>query len=299
MSEQVEPQAPPPVITADPVEIAEGVFVIPDGRVPLVPNVGIVIGERATLVVDTGMGLQSAERVLQHAKRLSGGRRLFLTVTHFHPEHGYGASVFADEATIVYNRTQRDELRRRGAPYVELFKTFGPAVAAELEDVVFVDPHVVYDGAAEIDLGGRVARLLTWGLAHTQGDQAVLVDGRVLFGGDLFEERMFPIVPFFPPDDTEVDGDHWIEILGQLVALDPAIVVPGHGAVSDAGLIADVRDYLAFVRAAAARGVLDGRPVDDIVAEVEAAAVTQWLDWENPEWIGFAVRAFSAQAERA
>lgn len=297
MSEQAEPQAPPPVISGDPVEIAEGVFVISDGRVPLVPNVGIVIGERAALVVDTGMGVRSAERVLQHARRLAGERRLLLTITHFHPEHGYGASVFADEATIVYNRVQRDALRRKGAPYIELFKGFGTAVAAELENVVFVDPHVVYDGEAEIDLGGRTARLLTWGLAHTAGDQVVLVDDRILFGGDLLETRMFPIVPFFPPDDTEVDGDRWIDVLEQLLELNPAIVVPGHGEVTDAGLIADVRDYLAFVRAEVARGKGEGRPVDDVVAEVEGAAAERWADWDNPEWIGFAVRAFTAQAD--
>ena len=59
MSENVA--APPsPVISADPVEIADGVYVIPDGRVPLVPNVGIVLGARAALVVDTGMGLRTA-----------------------------------------------------------------------------------------------------------------------------------------------------------------------------------------------------------------------------------------------
>ena len=37
-------------------EIAEGVWVIPDRRVPLVPNVGVVVGDDAALVVDTGMG---------------------------------------------------------------------------------------------------------------------------------------------------------------------------------------------------------------------------------------------------
>ena len=296
MSEQAEPQAPPPVITADPVEIADGVFVIPDGRVPLVPNVGIVLGTRAALVVDTGMGTRSAERVLSAAKRLAGDRRLLLTVTHFHPEHGYGASVFTDEATIVYNRSQRDELRRKGAPYVEMFKTFGPAVAEELEGVRFVDPHVVYDGAAELDLGDRTVRLLEFGLAHTAGDQVVLVDDQVLFGGDLFETRMFPIVPYFPPDDTDVDGDHWIDVLGKLIALEPAVVVAGHGEVTDTGLIEDVRGYLEFVRSEARQGVEAARPMDDVVAGVERSAAERWPDWDNPEWIGFAVRAFSDRA---
>lgn len=299
MSEQAESQAPPPVITGDPVEIEEGIFVIPDGRVPLVPNVGIVLGERAALVVDTGMGTGSAQRVLAEAKRLADGRPLLLTLTHFHPEHGFGASVFVDEATIVYNRTQRDDLRGKGAGYVELFKTFGPAVAAELEAVEFVDPHVVYETAAEIDLGGRTATLRTWGLAHTGGDQVIVVDDRILFGGDLFETRMFPIVPFFPPDDTDVDGDHWIEVLGELLRMEPAVVIPGHGEVTDAGLIEGVRDYLAFVRDEAQRGVDEGRPVDDVTAEVERAATERWADWDNPEWIGFAVRAFSASEQPA
>jgi glyoxylase-like metal-dependent hydrolase (beta-lactamase superfamily II) len=107
---------------------------------------------------------------------------------------------------------------------------------------------------------------------------------------------MFPIVPFFPPDDIDVDGDRWIEILGELLRMDPAVVVPGHGEVTDAGLIEGVRDYLAFVRDEARRGVGEGKPVDEVSAEVERAATERWADWDNPEWIGFAVRAFSAGA---
>jgi len=129
---------PPPVIENEPTEVADGVFVIPDGRVPLVPNVGIVLGDRAVLVVDTGMGPRNGETVRGHAERLASGRRLFLTLTHFHPEHGYGAQAFADRAVTFYNRTQLEELRQKGAGYLELFKTFGDTVAAELEGVELV-----------------------------------------------------------------------------------------------------------------------------------------------------------------
>jgi len=48
----------------------------------------------------------------------------------------------------------------------------------------------------------------------------VLIDDRVLFGGDLFETRMFPILPYFPP----FHGDRWIEALDELIALDIQIV---------------------------------------------------------------------------
>ena len=82
---------PPDVDPAGLLEIASGVFVIPDRRVPLVPNIGIVLGEEAALVVDTGMGPANGQRVLDAARRVAGARKLILTITHFHPEHGFGA----------------------------------------------------------------------------------------------------------------------------------------------------------------------------------------------------------------
>ena len=44
---------------------------------------------------------------------------------------------------------------------------------------------------------------------------------------------MFAIVPYFPPDDIDVDGDKWIAVLERLEALAPEIVVPGHGSVGE------------------------------------------------------------------
>ncbi len=295
MSEN-QPEPPAPIVQGDPVQIADGVFVIPDQRVPLVPNVGFVRGERALLVVDTGMGPAAGAAVLEHAIRLAEGRLLLLTLTHFHPEHGFGAQAFAGKATIVYNAAQRDELRQKGEAYAGMFRTFGETVAAALEGVHLVDPDVVYDGgSAEIDLGGRTARLLTWGRAHTAGDQVVWLPAeRVVFGGDLFETRMFPIVPWFPPDDTDVDGAAWIAVLEAILALEPAVVVPGHGEVTDASLIRDVRDYLAWMQTEAGRLKSAGASADEAVAELEPLALERWRTWDNPEWIGFAVRAFSA-----
>ncbi|QDK35723.1 hypothetical protein DM450_23645 (plasmid) [Sphingomonas sp. IC081] len=47
----------PPTIRLETLRsIAEGVSVIDDPRIDYVPNIGIVEGSRAILVVDTGMG---------------------------------------------------------------------------------------------------------------------------------------------------------------------------------------------------------------------------------------------------
>src|ERR671917_2363654 len=115
----------PPVVGGNPEEVSDGVFVIADRRVPLVPNVGVIVGDRAALVADTGMGPRNGVVVLEAARELAGDRPLFLTLTHFHPEHGYGAQAFLEAATIVYNREQRDEFHEKAAGYLEKFRGFG------------------------------------------------------------------------------------------------------------------------------------------------------------------------------
>lgn len=280
-----------PLVRGEPVEVADGVHVIADNRVPLVPNVGIVLGDRAALVVETGMGRRNGEYVLKKARELAGTRPLFLTTTHFHPEHGFGAQAFRGAATVICNREQRDELRRKGSGYIEMFKGLGPHIAAELDGVELVEPDVVYDGEAEIDLGGRRVRLTAQGPAHTVGDQTMLVDGRVLFTGDMAETRMFPIAPHFPPHDADVDITGWIAVMDRLIAMEPAVVVPGHGEVTDVSLLRDIREYLKFVHAEATGHKHAGADVAAATADISARARQRWSGWENPEWIDFAVRA--------
>ena len=193
-------------------------------------------------------------------------------------------------STIVYNRGQLDELRAKGPGYLAMFSGFGPHIASELADVRLTEPDLSYTGRLDIDLGGRTATLRTHGPAHTAGDQTVLIDDRVLFTGDLVETRMFPITPYFPPHDIEVDPGRWITVLDDLIALDPAIVVPGHGEVTDLATIRAVRDYLRHVSAEAARLHAAGATLDEATGTIEQDARSRWADWDNPEWIAFAVR---------
>jgi glyoxylase-like metal-dependent hydrolase (beta-lactamase superfamily II) len=288
----------PPAPHVDPgalKEIAAGVFVIADRRVPLVPNIGIILGHDAALVVDTGMGPINGQKVLDCAKRLAGERPLILTLTHFHPEHGFGAQVFKGAAKIHYNRAQHDELRAKGEGYLGMFKTFGPGVAAVLEGTQLVQPDEIYEGTStSIDLGGRTVELRTWGLAHTAGDQVVwLPQERILFTGDLAEERIFPIFPWFPPTDADIDGARWAQILTELVSWKPAIVVPGHGDIGGAEILTAVRDYMVDLSNRVAAERTSGKDADAIVASLGPQLRAERPDWSAPEWIDFAIRYYS------
>lgn len=278
--------------TGDEQEIAPGVHVVPDRRVNLVPNVGIVLGDDAILVVDTGMGPANGRLSLEAARRLGGDRRLFLTLTHFHPEHGFGAQSFADEATIVYNRAQAEELAADGQEFIAMFSEFGPEVAELLADVEIVQPHQTYDGTLTLDLGNRTVELREFGGAHTHGDQVVLLPAEgVLFAGDLVENRFFPIV-----FGDVANGPAWIETLDRLEELGARTVVPGHGEVGGPELIQSLRAYLVEVRDAVAARIGQGQDVETIAAELGPEIRARYESWDNPEWIDFAIRNFHREA---
>ena len=68
------------------IKISPHVYVIPDESARGVPNVGIIVGSRATVVVDPGMGLKSGQAVVHEVAKISKNTEVYLVNTHFHPE---------------------------------------------------------------------------------------------------------------------------------------------------------------------------------------------------------------------
>jgi glyoxylase-like metal-dependent hydrolase (beta-lactamase superfamily II) len=267
-------------------EIAPDLLVIPNDHVDLVPNIGVVGGTEAVLVVDTGIGTVNAAQVLAFAREAAKGRRLYLTTTHFHPEHAFGAQAFAGEATYLVNRGQAADLATRGPGYLEMFRGLGEPIARRLDGVHLPTPDEVYDGPRDLDLGGRTVRLRPTGRGHTAGDQVVEVpDAGVLFTGDLAETGQFAIFPWFPPHDTDVSGVGWLAVLDRLVSTGPRVVVPGHGDIGGLPVLTDVRDYLRELRDETWRRRDSAMDSEQLVAEVRAVLVERHPEWAGREWI--------------
>ncbi|MEV4969559.1 MBL fold metallo-hydrolase [Streptomyces scopuliridis] len=288
---------PDPVVrVTDVQELARDLVVIPNRQVQLVPNIGVIGGRDSVLVVETGMGPGNAEKVLEFAAGYAKGRRLFLTTTHFHPEHAFGAQTFAGEATFLVNQAQAEDLKVKGPGYVDMFKGLGEPVARQLEGVTLAQPDVVYDRSYDLDLGGRVVQLRATGRAHSRGDQVVRVpDADVLFTGDLAEAGQFAIFPWFPPYDTDVSGTRWLSVMQRLAAEGAAVVVPGHGEVGGPRLLADVRDYLRLLRDETWIRRDSAVSEQTIVDEISALMIERHPEWAGRDWIEKGVRCLCAE----
>lgn len=277
-------------------ELDRDVVVVPDRRVQLVPNIGVIGGRDAVLVVETGLGPRNAEKVLAFASEYAKGRRIYLTTTHFHPEHAFGVQEFAGEATFLVNRAQAEDLKVKGPGCLDMFRGLGEPVARQLEGVVLPEPDLVYDDAYDLELGGRVVQLRATGRAHSKGDQVVRVpDAGVLFTGDLVEAGQFAIFPWFPPYDTDVSGTRWIAVMERLAGEGARVVVPGHGAVGGPELLADVGDYLRLLRDETWVRRDSAMSEETIVEEVRAVMIERHPDWAERDWIDKGVGCLCAE----
>lgn len=260
-------ELPDPLIRPDTLHrLSEHVHLIPDGSRLRVPNVGIVVGERRALVVDTGMGAENGARVLAAARSVAGDRPLLLLTTHTHPEHDLGAGAFPAEVVLLRARSQVRELETTAPAVADDFRAASPHYRRLLDGAVFRSADIVFDDALELDLGGVAVRITAMGTNHTEGDTAALVrEDRVLFAGDLAMAG----APSFASPHSRVGP--WLRSLERLRATAPVIVVPSHGPTGGPELIdayeVHLRRVLDRVVHLRAEGVAPDEVVQTVVAE--------------------------------
>lgn len=220
-------------LSEDAVKVSEHVWQIVGW-----PNVGFVVGKDSTLVVDTGLGPRNGATVAKVAKRLAPGNKLYLTTTHFHPEHAGGVAGFPDGTILIRPKVQQDEMNKHGEEMIRLFSSRNEKWKEFLVGAKLRDPDKTFDKEHELDLGGGVkARLLWFGGAHTKGDELTFVlPDKTLISGDVVQNKVVPNI--FGDGGTP---SSWIAVLDEVEKLGAEHVMPTHSPVGDGSLVAKVR----------------------------------------------------------
>ena len=219
-----------PMLGEDTVKVSEHVWAIMG-----FPNIGIVVGSTGTLVVDTGLGPRNGATAAKVAKKLAPRNKLYLTTTHFHPEHAAGEPGFPSGTILIRDKVQQDEMDQHGEEMIALFAGRSEQNKELLANVKLRRPDETFDREKVLDLGGGVkARLLWFGGAHTKGDELTLVEpDKTLISGDVVQNKVAPNI--FREGGTPAS---WIAVLDQVAKLGARHVLPDHSAPGDGSLVA-------------------------------------------------------------
>jgi len=279
-----------PMVQAEGIEkISAHVYVIPDNNVPGVPNVGIIVGDTGTLIIDTGMGKANGEIILAAVKKVSGDKQLYLVTTHIHPEHDLGAHAFPDSTKMIRAQAQIDEIADVGLRTAEAFSSRSETNRKLLEGAEFRKADIIFNDTYALDLGGLKVTLMAMGPNHTPGDTVTYIEqDKVVFTGDVAMQAL----PAFASSNSSVS--HWLASLARLDTLDANIVVPSHGPIGDKGFIENYSKFLSAVKVRTAALKSEGKSLEQVTEMLSAELAT---DFGSSRRMGSAISAAYREAD--
>lgn len=258
-------------LAAEVIEVADGAFayVQADGGWFL-NNAGFLRGPDGLTAIDTCATERRTRAFVEAATRTTGQSVLRVVNTHHHGDHTYGNHL-VDGATVIGHDGVRAALLRWQEPPAPVYWT-----EVDWGSIRPNPPVLTFADRLQVHLERTSCEVRYVGTpAHTLSDSIVwLPEERVLFAGDLLFNGVTPLM-----SQGSIDGA--LAVLNELEAMEPHVVVPGHGPVGGPEVIGDVRRYLLKVVDLAAAGLSAGLKPLDVARECDLGEFVYLADPER------------------
>ena len=185
-------------------------------------NLSFVIGSEAVMVVNASDNYLLAESLHREIKAVTdlpvkyvvlenGQGHAMLGMNYWQQQ---GAEVIAHVDTVSVIEAHGEQILSRMQ-----FRNRDKSMLTELSA-----PDITFDERYDLDLGEMKVEVYYLGPSHSPGDtQMWLPDRKLMIAGDIaFHERLLPVF-----DDSDTAG--WLSTWQAFEALQPEIIVPGHG----------------------------------------------------------------------
>ena len=264
-------------------------YVQPDGTWGW-SNAGLIVSGGETLLVDTLMSVPLTRQMLDAFGRVPGGDHIDRLVnTHANPDHFFGNGLVADAEIIATSEARKEmacfdpkmlaglaaNYQQMGEAGEFLYETMGRKFDFSGVDEVTL-PNRTFEHRLTLTVGDKRIELADLGPAHTQSDTIVWVpDDRAVFTGDLLFNEGHPIMWAGPVEN-------WISACQYILDLDPAVVVPGHGPITERAAVANMKAYFEYVRDEARIRFDAGVDFEEAARDIN---MTEYRGWSDPERI--------------
>lgn len=247
-------------------EVAAGIYAVVHGQGEMgVSNATFVVERDRALVIDT-MTFPEMAANMAHAITQHGAHVETVLNTHHHIDHMGGNKAFAGARLLAHPLSIRAG-QQLGFP-VAIYEHLMPQFQGHFANLELVMPNPVPDDMA-LPQGGA---LLAFTPAHTAADVAVWFPAsRVLIAGDICFKGVVPLAL-----NGLVSG--WIEALDALSALQPAVVVPGHGPLGTLADLLVLRDYFVAIQRVGRAAVREQASLQDALAQLDPGPLAAWSE---------------------
>ena len=242
-------------------------------------NAGLIVGEGASLLVDTLFDLKITQKMLDTMAHATEKAPISTVVnTHANGDHCYGNQLLSGKEIIASAATAHEmsevppamlaALNSAPGEVGDLFRHFFGEF--DFEGIEPTLPTKTFTGKHSVTVGGRVVELVEVGPAHTAGDTLVFVpDARTVYTGDILFIGGTPIVWAGPLDN-------WIAACDLICSSDVEHIVPGHGPLTDKAGVTAIRDYLAYVQDEATERFNGGMDAWDAARDIALNGFAEW-----------------------
>lgn len=265
-------------------EVATGVFatIHPDGSWGL-SNAGFVADGNLVAVVDSLLTEDRTRRFIDEIRSHAGHEARWVVNTHHHHDHTFGNFLFTSAVIVGHDECRAEVIAEGLAPAArDPFVPWG--------DIVVRPPEVTFSDRLTIHVGDTEMHLIHVGPAHTRNDVVVwLPETRVLFAGDALFTEATPII-------TDGSASGSLRALAVMRQLDPVVIVPGHGEVTDARALDEWTGYFQFLQRTADDAVAAGITALDAARDLDLG---RYGGWQHPERIALNLHRAMAEAAGA
>jgi glyoxylase-like metal-dependent hydrolase (beta-lactamase superfamily II) len=216
-----------------------------------------------------------ARAILTDLKQTTQKPVRFVSKTHYHGDHSFGNGIFAEQgATIIASDETAADSRTRNT---QSWQKNTDAGVFKLSQYPLIHPQLTFHDNLTLDDGEHHLEFIRLGPAHTRGDVvAWLPKERILFTGDLCTTRAQNNLT-----DPGMDPQGWVQALGRMYDMDPAVVVPGHGLQGTKDVLKGQQAFLSALIESVQADLARGATVEQILAGFDASKYKPWSDDEK------------------
>jgi cyclase len=252
-------------------------------------TVGIILTTEGVVLIDTGQTLVDSRQVMDAVRTLTPLPVRFVINTEVHPDHTTGNFVFAPPAVVINHAGASDAMRKADNP--NRFANAPPEIKAAADGYRLVTPHVEYQDKMTLRVGERLFELLRLRNAHSEADTAVWLPAeRVLFSASVaLPNSLNNVRPFVTIPDM-------LAATRMLRALNPEVVVPGHGSPGTTSIFDESEKYYTLLVDRVSAMVKAGKTREQIGMELKMPEYADWAYQERmPSNIDAAYRAATSR----